>query len=215
MKNNLELISKRYLTFSAIVLCLLLLAGGASILSGGKAVFQSFASGAPTEHNIVIGDLPSAPKASDPNVVRSEATETELSTLQKELNFEIWHPRSLLGEFELVRVSKSVLPAEGPRADLRYASKVHGSDAAFTVTQSKPGITSVVSVSSDRVIREIDINGNHGVLYDMYYYLPDPKPLVQFEPYLAILTWTDGSRMFEVWGKDYDLMVKVARALEP
>jgi hypothetical protein len=206
--------SARYIPLAALALCLLLITGGGASKASGTETFRSSKLEGLTKHQVVVGNLPTASKPGGPNVVQVPAIETDLTTLERELQFDLRQPKSLLGEFELVKASKSLFAFEGPRANLYYASRAGGSAEAFTVTQSKPGVTSVISVSPDRVIREVEINGARGVLYDMYDYLPDPKPLREFEPYLAILTWTDGSRLFEVWGKDHDLMIKVALALE-
>lgn len=213
-KKHPLLMTARYLPLTVLALCLLLTTSGGAVSPRGAEAFQSSELGGLTEHRVVVGDLPTTSKSGDTNVVQAQSIAMDLAALEKELQFDLLQPRSLLGEFELVSASKSLFALEGPRANLYYASRARDSKAAFTVTQSKPGVISVVSISPDRVIREVEINGSRAVLYDMYYYLPDPKPLPEFEPYLAILTWTDGSGLFEVWGKDYDLMIKAALALE-
>lgn len=132
--------------------------------------------------------------------------ETDLSTLQGQLEFDVWQPKYLPQGFALDSVRKVVSEVDGLGAELTYN---HPDGRYVQITESRPAEPVYIHVEQNRILEEVDIHGQRGVYYD-------PGGPESMAEHTGILHWTDGSRWFEMQGNiGIDEMTEVARSLTP
>jgi len=164
------------------------------------------------------GNLPQAPsqviianQRIGPNTAAEPASEvkyttTFLSALQPELDFSILQPKELPQGTELVTTRKVESIVDGIAIELQYRLP-NGSE--IWITESNPPEPIHLYIEKDKIIEQVSIHGNRGVLY---------KIGAPSESLLAtqILTWTDGERWFELRGTvGFDELIKVAQSIAP
>jgi hypothetical protein len=195
----------------ALITCVLLLGGTAAIASAGFMLQDdksatADSSSPPGQSRVVVvqepfADMPDA--GSDVPTSTVKKTKTDLATVQKKLDFQIWLPHELPDGFELDSVSELDGRVDGRGVELTYRKP----GSVLFVSQTKTADIIETRVRRDTVLQEVDVNGYHAVLYTLGGEIELPTT--------SVLTWTDGSRWFEIWGRDAGEMLLVARSLGP
>jgi hypothetical protein len=180
----------------------------------GLVISVSAAGRIPAEHgdtglmssNVVVSDSPSNdPQTALPTVQPIQRTDTDIQTLKQVLPFTLLQPRNIKG-LNLVSAKKMDNSTYGPGAALTYEI----STSKFEFRQSKPERPVALKIDPSHVLQEADINGHKGVITDLSG--PDAGPVT------AILYWSDGSYMFEIWvigNRDLETILEVARSIGP
>lgn len=197
------------------------------LVAGGKALSQANAANQDTltqsgpssdegtrNNDLVIvdrqpGDVPTPGPGS--TVYTLSYIESDLANLEHELQFTVALPGYVPDDMQLTTVRKVVNPNEemGPGVELTYETS--DGYARFSITETSPRTPVVVSVSRNKLLQEVDINGHTGAIYDPGG--PAELPILN----RAILQWSNGSLWFEMRGANLASgeLLRVARSLAP
>ncbi len=190
----------------AVVLLALLLGGGFASLELNAAWAQTRGVVHEFGSNIFVTTSRVGAPTPAPIAHRVQYVETDIATLQEELDFAIREPAYLPDGFTLESVRKVISAIDGLGVELRYHGT--GGTGLVIVTQSMPDQPIHVFVEQDRILQEVDINGLRGIVYDP----GGPPDMPEYSR--AILQWTDGARWFEIRGSvGVDEMTRMACSL--
>jgi len=191
---------------------LLLLVTGAVVITASALTSPGL-----MKSSIIIVDGEGASKPTPASSIRPAGyRETDMTTIQKELPFTVLTPQNLPEGTTLTSVRSIDSRAEGLKVELTYVTP----DGQFTLTESKPEQVVRVSVERSRVLQEVEINGQPGVIYDPGALSETTKENMPVSDLplesRAILQWTDGTRWFEMRGNIGSTeMIKIAQSLAP
>ena len=206
--------SKQHLFSVGLLLSALLVASTFAVAAGNNASTLKDTTKSPTVP--YAGTASVVDRSNDPvptpdpasTVYVASFIESDLATLKRELHFSILLPQYLPEGVRLTSVRKIVDlgPETGPGVELRYEGYGVG---WFTIIETSPVQPPALSIDSRKVIQEIDINGNNGVLYDPGG--PQALPIAN----RSILQWIDANLMLEMRGSNFDWsdLIQVARSI--
>ena len=207
---------------SAMLVAFLILRSSATTTAfGGASTTSSVSPQSSEPYQAAIAPYESEPveqmRSAQPTealpIYELEEIETDLATLQPELDFTVWRLHELPQGAGLSSVHKIVNP--GPNGGLGVKLTYMSAISKFTIIESNPKLTVKGATSSGaespRTLRTVDINGHQGKIYD-----PGGPEETAVEN-RAILTWRVGTIWFEMRSSNagYEEMVRIARALAP
>ena len=182
---------------------------------------------ATSQSRLTISDGPPVSSPTPGGKVREggESTETDLATLQREVDFAIWQPQKLPAGVELLSVRRYTQPpTAGQGAHLVVTLRYETPMGPVTLSQYEPRYSLEVDISKQNVIEKFEILGHQAVLYRMASVFEGTAGTVTPGEELRQgfgkdvgLAWTDGKRWVLMFGNqdNADLMVQLAQSLGP
>lgn len=201
-----QVLGIRRLGMSTVVLLMFVVLGSVALAIGGMRTKSStgiqqenFGTSANTSRN--IADVQDAP----PTVEPVQHTPSDIETLQRELPFSLQLPKNTTYS-TLISAQRLDNSFYGVGAALRYETL----NGQLELRQTRPEKTIDLVIDPTNVLKEVDINGNKGVI-------TNPGSPAS-SPIKAVMYWSNGSYQFEIWAignTDFDAMVDMARSLAP